>query len=647
MFDGAVVIIDEVHNVVRHMEGGLEEVWQGGVVRPRPFGPPPPFASIGAMLYFLLATARDVRIVALSGTPLINLQRELCVLVCLLRGHAEQVTLLLQAAPGSAQLVRARALLAKHPQVTHVELAGGGARGTTRATLTRGMDGGGDTLTWAEGVVVLLRAVGEVVAEVEGGVRVAPTPAPLLTPLGGSDTAEVGAVVSNARPLVRGLVSYFPGAAMAAVTGGGMPTVHPLTVVRVPMSEVQADRYAAVRVKEMARMRAAKSAKAFTAPATGAAPPPEGGVKSRGDGGPIIAEAFRSHSRMACTLVLPAVNPAGNQGSPDPSFVVDPGRDGASDSGSDSDSSDSDSSDSDSSDSDSSSDSSGGGSPPPPKRARVAEALSSTGGTGGTGGKGARPYNGLSVMEVATKHAAALLGEEPLRVYAPKVAAIVAKVRACAAPSIVYSEFLTRAGVGLVALALEQAGFAPFALRRVGGEWEVVVAAAARPKFIVYAGTVDAATRAVLLRIFNGDLAGLPSKLRLAVEGDAVAAEGVPRVLLVTAAGAEGISTRGVREVHLLEPYWNMGRVEQVVGRAARAGSHSHLPPDQRTVAPFLYAATFTQEQRQRHAGLLARDGGFTSDEEVLAIAERKRKVTDALLGVLREEAFDAPPRRG
>lgn len=54
--------------------------------------------------------------------------------------------------------------------------------------------------------------------------------------------------------------------------------------------------------------------------------------------------------------------------------------------------------------------------------------------------------------------------------------------------------------------------------------------------------------------------------------------------LIITAAGAEGIDLKGVNHVVILEPYWQLTQLIQVVGRAARTGSHAHLPPDKQFV---------------------------------------------------------------
>lgn len=49
------------------------------------------------------------------------------------------------------------------------------------------------------------------------------------------------------------------------------------------------------------------------------------------------------------------------------------------------------------------------------------------------------------------------------------------------------------------------------------------------------------------------------------------------RVLIVSPIASEGIDFRYVRQVHILDPWWNMSRIEQVIGRGLRTCSHSDL----------------------------------------------------------------------
>jgi hypothetical protein len=69
-------------------------------------------------------------------------------------------------------------------------------------------------------------------------------------------------------------------------------------------------------------------------------------------------------------------------------------------------------------------------------------------------------------------------------------------------------------------------------------------------------------------------------------------------VLMITQSGAEGISLKNVRQVHIMEPYWNNVRVNQVIGRARRVESHIDLPKDQQNVKIFQYVIEFTDDQK-------------------------------------------------
>jgi len=72
------------------------------------------------------------------------------------------------------------------------------------------------------------------------------------------------------------------------------------------------------------------------------------------------------------------------------------------------------------------------------------------------------------------------------------------------------------------------------------------------------------------------------------------------QIMIISGAGAEGISLNCVRQVHILEPYWNYIRIDQVLGRAIRMLSHIGndskdplLPPDKRNVEQYLYLSIF------------------------------------------------------
>ena len=67
------------------------------------------------------------------------------------------------------------------------------------------------------------------------------------------------------------------------------------------------------------------------------------------------------------------------------------------------------------------------------------------------------------------------------------------------------------------------------------------------------------------------------------------------KVIMITSSGAEGITFRNTRYVHIVEPYWHPVRTEQVIGRARRICSHQALPEELKTVEVYMYLMTFTQ----------------------------------------------------
>jgi hypothetical protein len=130
------------------------------------------------------------------------------------------------------------------------------------------------------------------------------------------------------------------------------------------------------------------------------------------------------------------------------------------------------------------------------------------------------------------------------------------------------------------------------------------------------------------------------------------------RCIGITGAGAEGISLRNVRQVHIMEPFWNLVRTEQVKGRAIRICSHMDLPPEERTVEIYTYISQFSDEQitrRDEEGGVpitiqtndtsidpeTGRERVMTSDEMVWNVAIRKEEISKKILTLIKEVAVD------
>lgn len=111
------------------------------------------------------------------------------------------------------------------------------------------------------------------------------------------------------------------------------------------------------------------------------------------------------------------------------------------------------------------------------------------------------------------------------------------------------------------------------------------------------------------------------------------------RVLLVSSVAAEGFSLRNVREMHLLEPYWQDIRLQQVMGRAARICSHYDLPPNERNVTYYLYLMEVPKSVDAQQ--LLGEKSNETTDEVIYQHALNRQELLEEFLTAMKEIAID------
>ena len=90
----------------------------------------------------------------------------------------------------------------------------------------------------------------------------------------------------------------------------------------------------------------------------------------------------------------------------------------------------------------------------------------------------------------------------------------------------------------------------------------------------------------------------------------------------------EGVSLFRIRQVHILEPYWNYSRLLQIMGRASRYCSHKDIPKNKRKVDVFIYLATHSSNKK-------------TIDQYLIEMAENKKNITDMFENILKENSID------
>jgi len=219
---------------------------------------------------------------------------------------------------------------------------------------------------------------------------------------------------------------------------------------------------------------------------------------------------------------------------------------------------------------------------------------------------------------------------------------------------LIYSHFRTMEGIGILRLILLANGFAEFKIKKSADDWEIVEDEkdAGKPKFVLYTGTETQDEREIIRNVYNGawDLVpvNIANKLREQHENNMYG--DVIKIFMITSSGAEGINLKNTRYVHIVEPYWHMVRPDQVVGRARRICSHQDLPEELRTVQVFLYVTKFSKEQktddknieiRIRDVSRIDKATPVTTDETLYEIASIKQRINNQILQAVKETAID------
>ena len=222
---------------------------------------------------------------------------------------------------------------------------------------------------------------------------------------------------------------------------------------------------------------------------------------------------------------------------------------------------------------------------------------------------------------------------------------------------LVYSQFRTLEGIGIIKLVLEANGFSQFKIKQSSlGDWTIDMTPdeQERPCFALYTGTETAEEKEIIRNIFNSKWKNVPKSIteQLNARTTNNMYGEVIKILMITASGAEGINLRNVRYVHITEPYWHPVRTEQIIGRARRICSHIDLPEELRTVDVFLYVMRFTARQiaQDNDESLNIRmhdksktDGTtpMSTDQSLYEISNIKERITRQILTAVKESSFD------
>lgn len=132
-----------------------------------------------------------------------------------------------------------------------------------------------------------------------------------------------------------------------------------------------------------------------------------------------------------------------------------------------------------------------------------------------------------------------------------------------------------------------------------------------RIPFGEFSGNIGAKERAAAVKQFNED------KLK---------------ALLISGAGAEGLSLKRTNLAQLLEPSWNEAKAKQVMARGARYRSHAGLPPEKQKLLVQRYMA---QPQGSWFDKLFKQDTVHGTDEYMFNLARQKEQLNQQLIELI------------
>ena len=104
------------------------------------------------------------------------------------------------------------------------------------------------------------------------------------------------------------------------------------------------------------------------------------------------------------------------------------------------------------------------------------------------------------------------------------------------------------------------------------------------------------------------------------------------KVILISRAGSEGLDYKNIRQIHVMDPWYNMNRIEQIIGRGVRNFSHCNLPFEERNVEIYLHATLIKNKERSNEE---------CADLYIYRMAERKSIKIGNVTRLMKETSVD------
>jgi hypothetical protein len=230
------------------------------------------------------------------------------------------------------------------------------------------------------------------------------------------------------------------------------------------------------------------------------------------------------------------------------------------------------------------------------------------------------------------------------QMYSPKYAKMMDDIQTSPGTVLVYSQFRTVEGLGIFSKCLNKQGYTQINLKKTDDGYvfedeSVLDKEYDHKRYVIFDN--DRTKTNILMNLFNGSFELLPDSIKKQlIDRDQLYGKLV-KIMMITQSGSEGISLKNVRRVLIMEYFWNSVRINQVIGRAVRTCSHETLPKEERNVQIFTYIVKFTKNQLANDFTLRTLDNAITTDEHILQIATKKENIINKFLDMLKAASLD------
>jgi hypothetical protein len=220
----------------------------------------------------------------------------------------------------------------------------------------------------------------------------------------------------------------------------------------------------------------------------------------------------------------------------------------------------------------------------------------------------------VAYNETIVQNFGEFLQYDKIETYAPKLRRILDYVLKSDGIVYIFSSYIT-SGIIPLAIALEHCGFRKYNGNNIATDISVSNDAKGNPKYIILSGDPT------LSPDNTNEIKQIKSSKNMNGE--------IIKVVLCTNVATEGIDFKGIREIHIMEPWYHHNKNEQITGRAVRNCSHTDLPIEKRNVTVY------------KHANLLPKSNQESIDLHVFSIAESKQENIEKVKDILKKNAVD------